>query len=83
MLFQLSSRLFWGFQFNADLTPDMTEAHIIDAAKNSLKQFLLTGNLQVLAEMVDDLPLHVHYNFSEVPSSSQRVIYVCDHRHSL
>lgn len=83
MLFQLSAHLFWGFQVEIpDLAYMNSEADIITLVKENLKEYLLKGNLQVLAEMVDTLPLHFHENVFTKKNQAE-VVYICDHRHSL
>jgi hypothetical protein len=83
MLFQLSAELFWGFQVELDLAQFTTEADVIKEVKSQLKEFMLMGNLQVLAEEVDKLHLHLHQDLHSEHEQDLSVVYICDRKHSM
>ena len=78
----LSAETFWGFIITinmnevSDLTLNNQSEFIQNKIKNELKEFLLSRNLQILAEKVDMLNIHLHDLLKENETN-----YACDHCH--
>ena len=79
--FQLSCKLYSGFQYKIDneKIDFMTDEDIINDIKTKLKDILHTYNLEILKEGVDSLKLHLHDDFRN--EKCARIIYICDHEH--
>lgn len=83
-IFQVSSDMFWGYRVEIDLIYFETIAAIIQYVKNDLKQFLLSRNLQLLAEQVEKNNFHIHHPFETFEdiknnTNTSTIIYICDH----
>ena len=60
MIFQLSSKILWGFRMDMDIDSFISLESLISCFKKQLLLFLKTNNLQVLYEMAQTLVLHIH-----------------------
>ena len=78
----LSAELFWGFTIHVDMNEielyDLNQQSecIQNKFKNELKIFFLKENLQILAEKVDVLQIHLHERLKV-----NEINYACDHCH--
>lgn len=82
--FQLSSDLFWGYRVCVDVGSFDCMKNLIEYIKGDIKQFLLSKNLQMLIEKLDQCRFHIHSPYDEFHDLLNRtdertVIYVCDH----
>jgi hypothetical protein len=82
--FQISSELFWGYRMVLDITHFDNIKSIIEYVKSDIRTFLLSRNLQLLVEKLDECKFHIHEpceTFEKVinNSTSYDVIYICDH----
>jgi hypothetical protein len=82
--FQLSSDLFWGYRVCVDVGNFDCMTSLIEYIKGDIKQFLLSKNLQMLVEKLDQCRFHIHSPYDEFNDMLNRtddrtVIYVCDH----
>jgi hypothetical protein len=82
-LFQLSSKLFWGYRVRLPLGPASTEEEILREIKASLVLFLEDANLMALADLAKQVTLHLHDDLPALlaPASEKKVFFACDHRH--
>jgi len=82
-LFQVSSKLFWGYRVRLPLGPASTEDEILREVKSSLVRFLEDANLMALADLAKQVTLHLHDDVPVLlaPASESKVFFVCDHRH--
>lgn len=82
--FQISSDLFWGYSVNIDISKLNSITSIIEYIKTDLKNFLLSKNLQLLIEKLDQRHFHIHsphdnYNDLLNHTDTNTIIYICDH----
>lgn len=82
--FQLSSDLFWGYRVSVDVVNFDCLTSLIDYIKSDIRHFLLSKNLQMLVEKLDQCRFHIHSPYDEFHDLLERtdeltVIYVCDH----
>lgn len=82
--FQLSSDLFWGYRVSVDVGNFDCMTSLIEYIKSDIRHFLLSKNLQMLVEKLDQCRFHIHSPYDEFHELLSRtdertVIYVCDH----
>jgi hypothetical protein len=80
----MSSLLFWGYRMVLDISHFDNVKSIIEYVKNDIRTFLLSRNLQLLVEKLDECQLHIHEPYETFEkliknSTSDDVIYICDH----
>lgn len=82
--FQVSSELFWGYRMVLDISHFDNVKSIIEYVKSDIRTFLLSRNLQLLVEKLDECKFHIHEPYETFEkvinnSTSKDVIYICDH----
>ena len=82
--FQLSSELFWGYKLSLDISRFDSIKSLITYVVSDIRTFLLSRNLQLLVEKLDECKFHIHEphdTFEELISHStyNDIIYICDH----
>lgn len=72
---QVSSNIYGGFQYFVpyDRISSEQKDDLIDEIKSEMKTLFKTHNLQILADGIDKLKLHLH-----IPSYFTETIYACD-----
>lgn len=84
--FQISSEYFWGYRMSIDILLFDDVKAIIKYVKQDLKTFLLSRNLQGLADKVENAKFHIHHPYSSYNelvnmTNDNDIIYICDHCH--
>jgi hypothetical protein len=77
--FQISAKLFWGFQTSVDVETASTEALILDAILESLRSFLSASNLLALVDEARNLRLHLHDSIDSILAKDNETFYACDY----
>jgi hypothetical protein len=83
-IFQISSDYFWGYRVHIDMLKFDDIKSILNYVKQDLKAFLLSRNLQTLAEKVEQCKFHIHAPYNTYTdlinlTTDEEIIYVCDH----
>ena len=79
--FQLSDPLFWGFRAEIDLCEVDSVEEIVAILKERLSAFLLSQNLQVLSEILQERNFHAGEPFGSILTSENPgdTVYLCSH----
>lgn len=80
MIVQLSTDLFWGYRCQVNMSSFASSQELVEHVKQELIAFLLTGNLQILAEQAKQLKLHHCADWMSKDDSE--IVYLCDVEHS-
>jgi len=81
MIARLSAELFWGYEVFIDVNTVCTPDDIIEYIRADLRAFLMSRNLQLLAERLDETQFHLHDDVSDLGHDS--IVYICDHDHGI
>ena len=81
---QFSCNTFWGYKTMIDLDECENIEEVINLAKNKLKEFLVSHNLQKLVEILNDKNYHIHdLTFENLlliePKYNDSDFYICSH----
>lgn len=87
MIFQLSSKVLWGFRMDLEITDFVSLESLISCFKRQLVYFCSINHLDVLRDIAQSLMLHIHdcttlndliLHVSTL-NANERVVYICDH----
>lgn len=81
MIAQFSSELFSGYRVFIDVNTVHTSEDVIECVRADLRAFLMSRNLQLLAERLDETLFHMHDDVTDLGHDS--LIYICDHDHGI
>ncbi len=82
VVFQLSAKLFWGYNVNINPNDFKSNEEIIYYLQNDLCLFLEHKNLLDLLKEAKKMKLHIHDSKPYLDSITNfRIIYVCDCKH--